>query len=193
MACVSATDKAEWYRNRWVRSADVAAALGEDPHPGPVHAGLDFSANTSVMSQAGRTFATVEGGFRPYELTDELDTIGPSDFDGTLSGGYTPHPKRDPDTGELHAVSYFWGWGNKVQYSVLGPDAKVRRTVDIEVTGSPMMHDFSLTENHVVVYDLPVTFGVGKIETGAPRLIDPVVRSVLSRAIGRWRIPECSM
>src|SRR5688572_23917814 len=46
---------AEWYRNRWVRSADVAAALGESPHPGPVFAGLDFSANTNVIGHAGRT------------------------------------------------------------------------------------------------------------------------------------------
>ena len=41
-----------------------------------------------------------------YELTDELDTVGVCDFDGTLTGGYTAHPKRDPETGELHAVSY---------------------------------------------------------------------------------------
>src|SRR5438105_3050113 len=27
--------RAEWYRNRWVRSADVAEALGEQPRPGP--------------------------------------------------------------------------------------------------------------------------------------------------------------
>ena len=30
--------RAEWYRNRWVRSAEVARALGEEPRPGPVHA-----------------------------------------------------------------------------------------------------------------------------------------------------------
>src|SRR5687768_5063937 len=38
--------KAEWYRNRYVRSADVARALGEAPRLGPVFAGLDYSANT---------------------------------------------------------------------------------------------------------------------------------------------------
>jgi carotenoid cleavage dioxygenase len=45
-----------------------------------------------------------------------------------------------------------------VQYSVIGVDGRARRTVDITVSGSPMMHDFSLTENHVVFYDLPVSF-----------------------------------
>jgi carotenoid cleavage dioxygenase len=91
------------------------------------------------------------------ELTDELDTVGACDFDGTLTGGYTAHPKRDPETGELHAVSYSMCRGNTVQYSVIGTDGKARRTVDIEVAGSPMMHDMSLTEKHVVFYDLPVT------------------------------------
>lgn len=165
--------QAEWYRNRWVRSGDVAATLGEEPRPGPVHAGMDFSANTSVVGHAGRTFAIVEAGFRPYELTDELDTVGPCDFDGTLPGGYTAHPKRDPRTGELHAVSYFWGWGNQVQYSVLDLDGKVRHTVDVPTTGSPMMHDFSLTESHVVLYDLPVTFDIERVEDGFPYAWNP--------------------
>jgi carotenoid cleavage dioxygenase len=158
--------RAEWYRNRRVRNAETALALGEEPRPGPTHAEMDFAANTNVIGHAGRTFAVVEAGSRPYELTDELDTVGPCDFDGTLPGGFTAHPHRDPATGELHAVSYWWGWGNRVQYSVVGSDARVRRTVDIEVAGSVMMHDFSLTDGHVVVYDLPVTLDLEKIERG---------------------------
>ena len=45
--------RAEWYRNRWVRSADVARALGEPPRPGSVHAGMDFAPNTNVIGHAG--------------------------------------------------------------------------------------------------------------------------------------------
>ena len=70
--------RAEWYRNRWVRSAEVARTLGEEPRLGPVHAEMDFAPNTNVIGHAGRTFALVEAGPRPYELTDELETIGPS-------------------------------------------------------------------------------------------------------------------
>src|SRR2546421_152365 len=182
--------KAEWYRNRFVRAADVADALGEPRHPGPVHAGFDFSANTHVIGHAGRTFAIVEGGGRPYELTDELDTVGPCDFDGTLPGGYTAHSKRDPVTGELHAVSYFFGWANKVQYSVIGVDGRVRRTVDIEVTGSPMMHDFSLTDSHVIIYDLPVTFDAKAAVAGVPRLFRGPARLTSNLMVGKRRIPE---
>ncbi|HZA79492.1 MAG TPA: carotenoid oxygenase family protein [Acidimicrobiales bacterium] len=181
---------AAWYRNRWVRSRDVAEALGETPRPGPVFAGFDASPNTNVIGHAGRTFAIVEAGGRPYELTDELDTVGPCDFDGTLPGGYTAHPHRDPATGELHAMSYFFGWGNKVQYSVLGTDGRVRRTVDIEVGGSPMMHDFSLTERHVVLYDLPVTFDLDGVAKAAPRPFGRPSRWLAGRFIGKRPIPE---
>ena len=92
--------RAQWYRNRWVRSADVATTLGEPVRgtPGPA----DFAANTNVLEHAGRTLALVEAGAPPYELTHELDTVGPCDFGGTLPSlpgrpGYSAHPHQDPD------------------------------------------------------------------------------------------------
>jgi carotenoid cleavage dioxygenase len=182
--------RVEWYRNRFVRSANVAAALGEPTRPGRIHADFDFSANTHVVGHAGRTFAIVEGGSRPYELDDELDTIGPCDFDGTLSGGYTAHPLRDPETGELHAVSYYWGWGNKVQYSVIDAAGRVRRTVDIEVGGSPMMHAFTLTEHNVIIYDLPVTFDARKATSSMPAVLARPGAFLTNLAVGRRPVPE---
>ena len=135
--------------------------------------------------------ALVEGGVANYELTDTLDTVGPCNFGGTLSGGYTGHPKRDPDSGELHAVSYFFSRGNTVQYSVIGSDGRCRRTVDIEVTGSPMMHDFSLTQHHVVFYDLPVTFDTRQAaQATVPPLLRKPAELVLSAIIGRVRVPD---
>ena len=158
--------EARWYRNRWVRSADVANALGEDPHPGPVVDGMDFSSNTNVIAHAGKTYAIVEAGARPYEMTYELDTVGPSDFEGTLAGGYTAHPKRDPQTGELHAISYYWAWGNQVQYSVVDVNGRVRRTVDVPVGGPVSIHDMSLTSTFAVIYDLPVVFSPEALAEG---------------------------
>jgi carotenoid cleavage dioxygenase len=181
--------KAEWYRNRWVRSRDVAKALGEPARSGPDPAGPDFAANTNVIGHAGRILAIVEAGFVPYELTGELDTVGPCDFDGTLPGGYTAHPHRDPETGELHAVSYFFGWGNQVQYTVTGTDGRVRRTVHVEVAGSPMMHDFSLTAGHVVIYDLPVTFDLDFVARSAPGPFGRPSRWLASQFIGKRRLP----
>jgi carotenoid cleavage dioxygenase-like enzyme len=157
---------ARWYRNRWVRSQAVTAALGESWPGGPVHADMDTAPNTNVIGHAGRTLALVESGPVPYELTDELETVGPTNLDGTLPAGYTAHPKLDPVTGELHAMAYWWGWGNKAQYIVIGPDARVTRTVDIPTKGPTMMHDFSLTERHIVVYDQPVVFDLDEAVKG---------------------------
>jgi carotenoid cleavage dioxygenase len=185
--------KAQWYRNRWIRTPAVARALSEpSPRPAPAHAGLELiGANTSVLCHAGRTLALMEGGNANHELNDDLETVGPYDFDGTVCGGYTAHPKRDPDSGELHAVSYSFGRGNRVQYSVIGVDGRARHTVDVEVTGSPMMHDFSLTENHVVFYDLPVTFDPRQ---GAAIAVPPALRAparlLLTALIGRVRVPN---
>src|ERR1700752_1012970 len=64
--------KARWYRNRWVRSLSVGAALGE-PAPARLNprAGmLSFGANTNVLSHAGRTLALIEAGVAKYGLTE---------------------------------------------------------------------------------------------------------------------------
>lgn len=159
--------RAEWYRNRWVRSAAVAEALGETPRPGPTHGGFDSAANTNVIGHAGRTFAIVEAGSLPYELTDELETVGSCDFGGTLAGGYTAHPKRDPDSGELYAVSYFWGWGDEVEVSILDRHARVRSSRRVALGGPVSLHDCAITERWLVLLDLPVTFNVEAAAAGA--------------------------
>ena len=159
--------RAEWYRNRWVRSAEVARTLGEEPRPGAVHAGMDFAPNTNVIGHAGRTFAIVEAGARPYELSDELETIGPCDFGGTLAGGYTAHPKRDPLTGELYAVSYFFGWGDDVEVTVLDAQAKLRSARRVAMGGPVSVHDCAITQRSIVLLDLPVTFSMDAAASGA--------------------------
>ncbi|MQY21695.1 carotenoid oxygenase family protein [Nocardia macrotermitis] len=157
--------RAEWYRNRWVRSADVARQLGEEPRSGPVHAGMDLAPNTHVIGLAGRTFATQEGGALPYELSYELETIGSCDFGGGLSGGFTGHTHFDPANGDLHAVANFFGWDHH-QHIVMDPTGVVKQVTKIPVPDGPMVHDFALTERYVVIYDLPVTISLPHAQSG---------------------------
>lgn len=186
--------EAKWYRNRYVRSSHVAAQLG-GPSPSEGWDNVDFAANTHVREHAGKTLALVEGGSSPYELTEELETVGPTDFEGTLRmgslpAGYSAHPHEDPDTGELHAVSYNWLRGNRVDYTVRGTDGRIRHTVPIEVGGSPMMHDFALTENYVVLYDLPVVFDKRQAVAGMPRAMRVPARLMMGAIIGRNPLPD---
>ena len=155
---------AEWYRARWVRSTKVSEALGETPAPGERHGGFD-TANTNVVGLGGRTFALVEAGARPVELSYDLDTLEHCDFSGTLPNGFTAHPKVDPSTGDLHAIAYHWAIPH-LQYIVVGSGARVRQVEPIEVVDGPMVHDCSITERWMIVYDFPVTFDIDAAMSG---------------------------
>ncbi|XOV89600.1 MAG: carotenoid oxygenase family protein [Pseudomonadota bacterium] len=152
--------RAAWYRNRWVRSQPVVAGLGEGDGSGAP----GFGPNTNVIGHAGRTFAIVESGQAPVELGDELGTVGePAGWPA-----YTAHPKLDPDTGELHAIAYDWAnLRDHVKYHVIDRHAKLVRSIDIPMQGMTMIHDMSLTQNHVVIYDLPVTVSLLALAGGA--------------------------
>ena len=161
--------RAEWYRNRWVRGPRVAEALGE-PHPAGTSFGdRDFGPNTSVGGFAGKTWAMVEAGTTPMTLTYELDTIDYDDFEGTLPAGFTAHPKFDPTTGELHGVCYAYpDLPDRVQHVVVGPEGTVSSVTDVPVDGMPMVHDMSLTETNVLIYDLPVCLDLEMAVGGSP-------------------------
>lgn len=156
--------KAEWYRNRWVRTGRLA---GE---PGMAEDGnRNFavnSGNTHIIEHSGKLLALCEAGF-PYQVTPELDTVGPVDFDGRLSTAMTAHPKQDPVTGELH----FFGYGARppfLTYHRLSASGELIRSAAIEVPGPTMMHDFAITENYVIWLDLPIVFDFALLERGMP-------------------------
>lgn len=154
------------YRNRYVRDDELVAAFGWPPVAGPQREGSIGGglANTNVIAHAGRTYAIVEGGNLPVELDDELDTVARSDFDGTLPGGFSAHPKRDPATGELFAAVY--SQAPRIQMVVVGADGRVRRSVDVPTPGSPMVHDCAITERWFVLLDLPVVIDEALAERG---------------------------
>ena len=157
--------KAEWYRNRYVGSDRVAAKFGR-PIDGPNWSGSDTGANTNVGGFAGTTWAMVEAGGAPVELTYELETVARNDFFGTLPGPFTAHPKYDPKSGELHAMAYGAGkWFDHTQYIVVGVDGRVRRTVDVPM-GMSMLHDMALTESYAIVFDFPAVVDLDRAFAG---------------------------
>ncbi len=150
--------QASWYRNRYVGSSAMSGLRGEPDIAGPNWNDNPTGPNTNVGGFAGTTWAMVEAGGCPVELSYDLETVARNDFNGTLPGAFTAHPKIDPDTGEMHAMVYAWAeWMDHVQYVVVGTDAKVRHTVDIPLPGMTMLHDMSLTQRYAVVYDQPCT------------------------------------
>lgn len=153
--------RAAWYRNRYVGSPSLSEHRGVPDIPGRNWNDAPNGPNTNVGGFAGTTWAMVEAGACPVELTYELETVARNDFFGTLPGGFTAHPKVDPATGEMHAVVYAYpNWADHVQYVIVGTDGRVRRTVDVPVPDMPMIHDMSLTDRYAVIYDLPVTVDI---------------------------------
>lgn len=150
--------KAEWYRNRYVGSRRIEEHLGRtSPQPTTAMTGP----NTNVIGHAGRTYAIVEAGSKPVELTYELETIGTDGFNGSLLNGYSAHPKYDPLTGEMHAMCYApQALMDKIEYVVVGADGAMTRTVPITLPSMSMIHDMALTQNYAVVLDLPVAVDI---------------------------------
>jgi carotenoid cleavage dioxygenase len=148
--------RAAWYRNRWVRTRfwteDDPQLVGRDGRVDHTVA----KANTNVVGHAGRIFALVESSF-PTELTPELDTIGICDFDGRLKTSMTAHPKLCPTTGELHFFGYQFvpPW---LTYHRLDAGGRLVQSEEIPVAGPTMIHDFAITDGHLVFMDLPVVF-----------------------------------
>lgn len=161
-----AEGRAEWYRNRWVRSRNVTDALGEEPIPSAFDAeGVSGSVNTNVIQLAGRTLALVEAGSPPIELTDELESVASVDLGGTLAGPFTAHPHLDPRTGRWHAVTYHWP-EEGVHHLTVGADGRVERDVFVDVGDRPMVHDTAVTATRILVFDLPVTFDLDDAMAG---------------------------
>lgn len=170
------------YRNRWVDSAGLRAerragtalygGLAEFRMPSPevVAEGgpLKNVANTHVWRHAGRTFALLEAA-RPTEidLDGDLATLGEHTFDGLLQGPMTAHPKADPETGEL----IFFGYSPFppfVRYHVADPAGRLVTSVPVDLPRAVMMHDFAVSRDHVVFFDLPAVFDVHALLEGRP-------------------------
>ncbi|MEU8973424.1 carotenoid oxygenase family protein [Streptomyces monashensis] len=154
--------RAEWYRNRWVRTRELDGHPYVRPDAAP-----DLSvtpANTHVIRHAGTVLALCEAGL-PYRVTPSLETVGPYDFGGRLTTAMTAHPKEDPVTGELH----LFGTGFTppyLTYHRVGPEGQLTDSRAIDVPGPTMMHDFAITEHHVVWLDLPVVLDPAKAGRG---------------------------
>lgn len=148
--------RAKWYRNRWVRTDSFISDFPLYNADGTRNLRASV-ANTHIVNHAGKTLALVESSL-PYEITNDLETVGAYDFDGRLADSMTAHPKICPTTGELH----FFGYGNifapHVTYHRADATGELTINRPLDVPALTMMHDFALTASHVVFMDLPIVF-----------------------------------
>lgn len=157
--------KAGWYRNRFIRSQELAGKGGPAAAPGPRRGGRDV-VNTNVLDVGGKIMALVEAGSYPVELDGNLESVAYSNFGGGLAGSFTAHPHQCPVTGEYHAICYEAESPGIIRHVALSREGNVLREIDIPVAHGPSIHDCALTPNHVVIFDLPVTFSMKALLAG---------------------------
>ena len=156
--------RAAWYRNRWTRTDNFDNYFPTYNTDGSRNL-LSSTANTNVINHAGKTLVLDELSL-PYEITNELETVGAYDFCGKLLNSMTAHPKICPTTGELH----FFGYGSVTEPHVLyhRADANGELTVTrpIDVKSLTLMHDFAMSAEHIIFMDLPVLFDPMQLKPG---------------------------
>jgi carotenoid cleavage dioxygenase-like enzyme len=146
------------YRNRYTNDPSV-----EGKNQG--------TANTSVVWH-GRKLLVLKEDSLPMEVDPEtLETRAPWDFDGGLDAvSFTAHPKIDFHTNEMLGFSY-QARGDATRdfvFVIVGADGKVAHRMELEMPYPGMVHDFAVTDTHVIVPFFPLITDLATIKRGGP-------------------------
>jgi len=169
------------YRNRYVRTPkwlaehDAGRALfagfGQKLPDAPPGATADGGvANTNVVWHGGRLLA-LEEAHLPTEVDPaDLATRGYWNGGGRFGGPFTAHPKIDPVSGEL----IFFGYNASgpfttgMSYGTIAADGVVAKLERFAAPYASMVHDFIVTERHVLFPILPLTGSMERARSGRP-------------------------
>ncbi|RAL45238.1 hypothetical protein DM860_014648 [Cuscuta australis] len=170
---------------------------------------LDHSRGTGVANAGlvyfnNRLLAMSEDDM-PYHVeithSGDLKTVKIYDFDGQLKSTTIAHPKLDPVSGDLFALSYDVIQKPYLKYFSFSRDGKKSKDVDIPVTDPTMIHDFAITERFVIVPDQQVVFKLSQMfRGGSPVVYDKSKKprfGILNKYAGdssemKWvEVPDC--
>jgi len=169
------------YRSRFVRNERYMAQdrAGRNLFPmyrnpsmdDPSVRGLSRStANTHIINHKNMLLALKEDS--PPSALDllTLDTVVPNyTFDGKLpSQTFTAHPKIDSETGNMIAFGYeAEGFGsNVISIFEITPQGEFVWGTKVEVPYVGMLHDFAVTQRHIVFYVIPMAFDAAQMRDG---------------------------
>jgi len=133
--------------------------------PPPTSAAAINVANINVISHAGRLLALWEGADAYAIEPGTLDTLGPMVWRDDLKGvPFSAHPRIEPD-------GTMWSFGYLPQSDLLllyhvGADGTLKAAKALPVPDVGMVHDFMVTERHLVFVLPPITFDRARVAAG---------------------------
>lgn len=127
-------------------------------------------ANTNIIWHAGKLLA-LEEGHEPFALDPaSLASLGYVQYAGAAKH-FTAHPKIDPETGELVFFGYMAGeemFSNSIAYGVVDRNGSVTRCDMFDAPFTSMIHDFFVTNSHVMFPVLPLSGSLDRAMAGGP-------------------------
>ena len=156
--------RAEQAAGRFLLPTFGTAIPAERPVRGPDSVNV---ANTSVLRQGDALYALWEGG-SAYELDPAtLATRGVKTWSPELQGmPFSAHPKVEVD-------GTVWNFGTangRLAVYQLDAAGSVRRHALLDVRAPAMLHDFAVSQRHLVFLLAPITLDTAAVRAGAPML-----------------------
>lgn len=175
------------WKNRWVRTEkyqleraageSLFGVLGNPMQADPSVASEHYNtANTHIVWHGNRLMALMEGTLAVEMDPVTLATVGNFNYDGKIDGPITAHPKFDHATGEM----IFFGnqargpFSPFVRLNIADRHGNLTRNEMIEAPFPSFVHDFFVTENHVVFPIYPLVFDLERaMGGGVPMAWEP--------------------
>ncbi|RBP52762.1 carotenoid oxygenase family protein [Arenicella xantha] len=117
--------------------------------------GRKNTSNTNVMPWQGKLYALNEAG-KPVEIDpDTLNTVGETSFQSTIKGSFSAHPHRIESRKSLFNYGLTYGKQTKLTVYQLPDVGDASVLCEIPLAHPVMLHDFIVTENHLIFFIPP--------------------------------------
>ena len=125
------------------------------------------AANTHVIPWQGKLWALYEGGL-PTEVDPQtLDVLGETTLDGVIPVAFSAHPHAVAGRDALFNFGLVYGRETRLDLFRLSPAAGGgQRIGTVRLPHATMLHDFAVTERHLVFFVSPIRIQVWRALLG---------------------------
>jgi len=125
-------------------------------------AGYKNTANTNVVAHEGELLALMEGGLPTRVDAETLATIGECDL-GAIDGTFSAHPHRNSSRKSLYNFGFQFGKVTNLVVYALKDMGELEVLCRVPIDSPLMVHDFAVSENHLVFFLCPLKFKIWRI------------------------------